>query len=530
MTWHVVSTGPLTPMNLASELARDPPVGSDCPPAGADATLRRRYTLAERTLACQTRTMSALREALAARDATHAEEKVRTPYLKLCTPCVCQLARLGAVMRSLTCHVTVDTKVLLPAFQAEWLDAQEAQNRRIAALQSSLTTLSRQLGAQPAGGSRGLHTNNASLHCTRCQHRVHTASRHDAEDTAALQRVVSLERELHAVRVKATTDLARAESRAESAQRDAEAARTACDALRVAAAAGAGAHSEVVALLEARLHAAQSHIAALQASAPERPGTCDVDTQCEMVDDTVEEEVAALRMAVHAAGEEGNALRCQLSEALQRAAAAEAALVSAAEVAATHTAPAARERGAAVPSDIVLTLRNELSSTQRALDGTAAQLAASSAALARAKSDAATARTDAKQHSECIATLQGELEESRAECEALRAALAQTTHALMNAATLTRDAGLDVSSPGGASVCTPASGSSVGAWLTTEARRAEKSLLQKRHLHRVSPTSSGEIRLLRSDRSANNAKRADGLLLTGDENIEPLREGTANVM
>jgi len=426
-------------------------------------------------------------------------------------------------------HVTVDNKTLHPAFQAEWLDAQEAQNRRIAALQSSLTTLSRQLGAQPAGGSRGPHANDAFLHCTRCQHRVHTASSHDADDTAALQRVASLERELHAVRVKACTDLARAASRAESAQRDAEAARTACDALRVAAAAGAGAHSEVVALLEARLHAAQSHIAALQASAPERPGTCDVDTQCAMVDDTVEEELAALRIAVHAAVEEGNALRRQLSEALQRAAAAEAALVSAAEVAATHTAPAARD-SAAAPSDIVLTLRNELSSTQRALDGTAAQLAASSAALARAKSDAATARTDAKQHSECIASLQGELEESRAECEALRAALAQTTHALMNAATLTRDAGLDVSSPGAASVCTPASGGSVGAWLTTEARRAEKSLLQKRHLHRVSPTSSGEIRLLRSDRSANNAKRADSLLMTGDENTEPLREGTANVM
>jgi len=102
LTWHSCVPLPLTPMNLASELARDPPASSsDCPLAGADATLRRRYTLAERTLACQTRTMSALREALAARDATHAEEKVRTPYPKLCTQRVCQLARCGAVMRSL---------------------------------------------------------------------------------------------------------------------------------------------------------------------------------------------------------------------------------------------------------------------------------------------------------------------------------------------------------------------------------------------------------------------------------------------
>lgn len=96
-------------MNLATVLARDPSGdGAHGGDVGPEATLRRRYNLAEKTLQCQSRTVQALREALRARDAKHAEEKVRPdgriPALRLATtnipqPCTATHTRVEERLR-----------------------------------------------------------------------------------------------------------------------------------------------------------------------------------------------------------------------------------------------------------------------------------------------------------------------------------------------------------------------------------------------------------------------------------------------
>ena len=479
--------------------------GGDAWPDGGhahgDVALRRRYALAEKTLAAQSRAVQALRDALHARDAKHAEEKT------------------------------------------EWLEAQTQHNRRIAALQASLRTLS-SLRGPPGVVDQGDAADGGALM------RKYRAVK--ASATAAAQRIAELQRELQATKFGGATALA--EARAEAAERDAAAAKASCEAMRVVAAVGA--QHDASSLLEARLHAAHSQVEALQAELLQQQqrvvvATTDAGTQCQEERERHEQEISALRGAMDTAvadaawwqaaartgtslmKEETTALNARLDEAAaaladvtaSRDAAvreAEAARAETAEVrrqidaaaAAAASAPVAMSatpargggspvrmtgshrgkasvaaptpsKAAAALSHVVSTLRDELCSTQRALDGTAAQLAANGQALARARSDAASAHRAAEEHSAAVAELRAALEETQGECEALRAALAQATHALMHAAALS-DPALTPASNGrtppaalllrGDSILSR--GSSMGGWLTVEARRAEASLLK----------------------------------------------------
>lgn len=460
-----------------------------------DLALRRRYALAERTLAAQSRAVQALRDALHARDAKHAEEKT------------------------------------------EWLEAQTQHSRRIAALQASLQTL---------GQLRGLETAPA---CDAADGgallRKYRAAK--ASATAAAQRITELQRELQATRCGGAAALA--EARAEAAERDAAAAKASCEALRAAAAAGA--QHDASSLLQARLHASESQVEALQAELQQRvvvvAATAEASTQCLEERDDSEQQISALREAMDtavadaawwqasarigaaqaredvaalgacldeatatiadvtasrdAAVREAEAVRAEIAEVrrqVQAQAAAAAAAASAmpatparggspVKMTGSHrgeASVAAPTPSKAALSDVVSTLRDELCSTQRALDGTAAQLAANGQALARARSDAASAHRAAEENSAAVAELRAALEESQAECEALRAALGQATHALMHAAALS-DSALTPTNSGR----TPPAvllradsvlsrGSSMGGWLTVEARRAEASLLK----------------------------------------------------
>ena len=484
---------------LSSALASGPRdhCGGD---AHGDVALRRRYALAEKTLAAQSRAVQALRDALHARDAKHAEEKT------------------------------------------EWLEAQTQHNRRIAALQASLQTLSTPRG--PPGVDPGDAADGGALL------RKYRAAK--ASATAAAQRIAELQRELQATKFGGATALA--EARAEAAERDAAAAKASCEAMRAAAAAGA--QHDASSLLEARLHAATSQVEALQAELLQQQQqrevveTADAGTQCQEERERHEQEISALRGAMDTAvadaawwqaaartgtslmKEETTALNARLDEAaaaladvtasrdvaIREAEAARAETVevrrqmqaaAAAAASAPAAMPATPARGGGSPvrmtgshrgeasvaaptpsksaalSDVVSTLRDELRSTQRALDGTAAQLAANGQALARARSDAASAHRAAEEHSAAVAELRAALEETQGECEALRAALAQATHALMHAAALS-DPALTPASNGrtppaaallrGDSILSR--GSSMGGWLTVEARRAEASLLK----------------------------------------------------
>jgi hypothetical protein len=452
--------------------------------AHGDVALRRRYALAEKTLAAQSRAVQALRDALHARDAKHAEEKT------------------------------------------EWLEAETQNNRRIAALQASLQNLS-QLRFPP-GLDQGEASDGGALL------RKYRAAK--ASAAAAAQRINELQRELQATRdaaaASASCEAMRAAAAA-GAQHDASsllqarlhAAHSQVEALQaellqrqqqvvVVATADAGTqcqedrerHEQDSSALRAAMDTAVADAAWWQAAA--RTGTTLMKEETTALNarlDGLSATLAEMTASRNAAVLEAEAARAEAAEVRRQMQAAAAPAASAPAVMAATPArggcspvrmtgchrgeasvAAPTPSKAAALSDVVSTLRDELCSTQRALDGTAAQLAASGTALAQARSDAAFAHRAAEEHSAAVAELRAQLEETQTECEALRAALAQATHALMHAASLSDPALTPASASNGR---TPPAlllrgdsvlsrGSSMGGWLTVEARRAEASLLR----------------------------------------------------
>ena len=238
-----------------------------------------------------------------------------------------------------------------------------------------------------------------------------------ASARALEQRCAALQLELDAARFGGRAEAA--EVRAERAEEDARAQRT------------AGAQCDLISLLEARLHASQSHILELEAAAcaparaPAAPATpqSDAATQSEpdesaahaartvavlqkqlrkVTREVGRERDAALadareaRLSAAAAAGDATDARSQLAAAEARACDAEKAAQKRQHGALVAVAPSpARLSAPACHSEVVTSLQNELNATQRALDGTAAQLAASSTALSRARSDAAAWQAEA---------------------------------------------------------------------------------------------------------------------------------------